>query len=50
MSVKNPSLPTRFHPLKHRKNGLLQFLGVFYICGTVATIAIFIYALLQLFK
>lgn len=50
MSVKNPPLPAKFNPLKHRKNGLLQFLGVFYISGTVATIVLFFYALFQLFK
>ncbi|WP_157098065.1 hypothetical protein [Niabella ginsenosidivorans] len=42
MSVKNEL------QLKHRKNGYLQFLGIFFICGVGITVLLFIYMLLQL--
>jgi len=37
-------------PLKHKKSGYLQFLGGFFICGTAATIALFVYVLVDLFR
>ncbi|WP_018626842.1 hypothetical protein [Niabella aurantiaca] len=37
-------------PLKQKKSGYLQFLGGFFICGTVATVALFIYVLLDLLR
>ena len=41
MSVKNEI------QLKHKKNGYLQFLGIFFICGVAVTLLLFIYMLLQ---
>ncbi len=37
-------------PLKHKKSWYLQFLAGFFICGTIATVALFIYVLLDLIR
>ncbi|MGJ7031081.1 hypothetical protein GGU45_001574 [Niabella hirudinis] len=49
---KNKSIMSPKHQfsLKHKKNGYLQFLGGFFICGTVATVVLFIYVLLDLLR
>ncbi|SDE25201.1 hypothetical protein [Niabella drilacis] len=36
--------------LKHKKIGYMEFLAGFFICGTVATVGLFIYVLLDLLR
>ncbi|AHF17889.1 hypothetical protein NIASO_16070 [Niabella soli DSM 19437] len=49
MLQKNTPVPGRmeFHT-KNEKNRYLRFLGTFFICGTIATLAIFVCALFRL--